>query len=1168
MVDEINDLTNQFYHIFFSPNVKGHRDSDYRPMETQYASYTNFLSNLGKMFEARDKEFFRRDIGGVLVTGEIVISNFRLEAQRLCDDTPMTPRMARLTGSTLNCEGIGDVKQIMRVIRYKEGISSDERIEEVQEYVIAEDTNSKILTIPLMVMEGGRTSLNLQDRNDYSPMEFGGYFIIKGNEKIASNSTSMVPNRPKIYVDGKTFRLYMKSYQERKQVQFLSLKVNLRPSNIITFSSQKLNDVNAVVLMRWFGLSDRMIFDLLVQQDERLAGLAEKWIADSRAQGDDLAHIKSKTVQKSEQKLNKVREESEVSMQEYFENGFLPHLNTASLSEKAIYLCYLVRKLLVCTATNSSNRYYDKDSLIGKQFLTVGYYLKTIVQNSLLKILRKNTDLFRLYAEETPHAIYNLINHKSIADIRNILGSFTTAEITNDLGVLVSLGTFTNHPVITNIERYSQFSFVYAARKIHKTLRQPKQTITKMLDARDFHVSHVGFIDPNETPEHGANVGLTLSLAMVASISCISTEEEQEVFKAIVDFIKSEDHGMVNLDNPNQKFTLIVESKIIGFVQADRAYDLYILLRHKKRSGAFRRDDIGIIYDFAEREIRVNIYEGRLIKPLLIFGSDGLHLALEELSIPDKVRFAECQSFTEMCSAFPHVFEFVDAEQFAYSMVCLDFPMLVSNRQVYETLQKNNHASTGEFVRFELMEAPSEYLNSLITLAMIAPNFIMGTRVIFGTSQLRAFAGISTPDYKNTLANSMFMPGPEQPLLSSEVFEHTRISKAGYGHNAMVALGEYFGYQKDDSLIVKRSSVERGFLLTELTKKAIKQIDVSNETNSLATCIRITDNYDKLNSRGVCDVGTVVVAGDVMVKNIVPISKQTTTGEIITVDNSEVYNHNFPGRVCSHVINQQTNKKEHRIQTNSFKPPVPGDKLGTRSAQKGTICNLFADHLLPYDENGSSPDIIANPLAIPGRKTGSFWIEALINACYLKKGAKPMNFRSFEGSFEDIMAEAKKILGPDLFEVSLYNPITRRACTYKVFYAPVYYGVSRHKVEDKAYGRSKGAVNQITRQANRGRGNGGGLKFGEMERDCLIAQGASACLYSILSDSYDNQTFLYFCTRCKMQARYFRDFFDQEHQLCANCVDGQIEKTHVPYVYQTFTHETLARGIVIGPSFD
>lgn len=1190
-IGKTNDTTkliNHFYDLYMNPSTIKYMDSELRIMDVQYKSYTTFLEELRDILLEDNKVYYEAVQGNIKVVGKIKISNIRMEPPKASNDVIMTPRMAHNTGSTLAFDVYADIRQVIEYQKLSQdsfnsklstskGKSTTTENNVVEEYLIAEDKNSKLLSIPMMIMEGGRTVLTMNERSEYSPIEYGGYFIIKGNVKIAINCTGMVPNRPRISEKDDVFKLYMRSIGDSKQNQFISIRVNTKVENIVTFSSQMLHDINIFVLIRYCGISDKGIHELITNKDRSLYAIVEKCINDSYnlKESDDVKHLAAKSSMYDTRSARNAAAggtssfgyNKHTSLLDYMEREFLPHLNTMDLRRKGIYLCYLTKKLLLCVISGSSTRYYDKDSFLGKQFLTIGYYLKDIVKSTLNKIMNKNIEYFKQSIGVSSSSLTNLISKGRTDEIRNLLNTFTTSEITNDIGVLVSIGKFSHYSVIVNCERYSVFLIPHTARKINKTLRQPKQGITKMLDARNFHVSSVGFTDPNETPEHGANAGLTLSMSLVATISCVTDKQERLVFDKINEFYMSVKEGLsVDPISDIDKFVFIIESKLVDFIRADRAHTFYEQLRYEKRKGSFIENDMGIIFDYCEKEIRINTFSGRLTKPLLIFDKTGLSLECENMSSSQVNEFLNLKSYTDVYERFPHIFEVVDIEQFAYSMVCQDMQTLVTNLDKYK--HHLNTATTlptyiGLYSKFSLMEAPGNLIYSLNATSMSFPNMMQGTRVIFGTSQTKQTASFSTGDFKNSMGNGLFMPAPEKPLIVTKAFSYTRIPNIGFGINGIMAIIPFYGDEKDDAVILKQSSVHRGFLTTETSKKYVKQIDVSNETNSEKNCIRIVFNYDKLNDHGYVDIGTVVEKDDVLIKNIVPISKKESTGELITIDNSQEYQHSYPGKVVSHAINHQTNKKEHRMQINSFKPMIAGDKIGTRTAQKGTVSRLVADHLLPYDSDGVRPDIICNPLAIGNRKTSPFWLEALIMECIAERNGELIDFDSFTGTFDDIIKYAKELLGDRLGEKTLYNPITHKKVLSYVIMGGMYYSASKHKVADKAYGRSQGKRNEITRQANGGKSKGGGVKFGEMDRDCVIGHGASNTLLDILSDPYDSLAYMYFCDRCKGPARFNRDVFGYERYLCIHCKTSNISKFCMPYVIHTLNLENMSRGQLI-----
>jgi len=126
----------------------------------------------------------------------------------------------------------------------------------------------------------------------------------------------------------------------------------------------------------------------------------------------------------------------------------------------------------------------------------------------------------------------------------------------------------------------------------------------------------------------------------------------------------------------------------------------------------------------------------------------------------------------------------------------------------------------------------------------------------------------------------------------------------------------------------------------------------------------------------------------------------------------------------------------------------------------------------------------------------------------------------------------------------MYNGQTGEQIETSIFIGPVFYQRLKHMVRDKQHSRSIGPMVNLTRQPAEGRSRDGGLRFGEMERDCMVSHGASRFTRGRLYDASDKYQ-VNVCKKCGMIASYNDKM--QIH-LCKTC-DNRVDFSYVEIPY-------------------
>jgi DNA-directed RNA polymerase II subunit RPB2 len=345
----------------------------------------------------------------------------------------------------------------------------------------------------------------------------------------------------------------------------------------------------------------------------------------------------------------------------------------------------------------------------------------------------------------------------------------------------------------------------------------------------------------------------------------------------------------------------------------------------------------------------------------------------------------------------------------------------------------------------------------------------------------------------------------------------------------------YTGYNQEDSILLNEGSLQRGMFQTtyyhsydfeeDALEMGSREGDSRNpvvvrtaEFGNVATDPKYREtvsrkegyDYSKLDSDGIIRAGESVTEKTILVGKVQP--KTNSSGTVVGyTDVSEVPKRGQVGTVDA--VYRYVNRdglRAVKVRVAEHRVPVLGDKFSARHGQKGTCGLRIAEEDMPYTSAGIRPDMIVNPHAFPSRMTIGQFIEAMSTKLGVEMGAI---VDSTPFSTQNRVAETSELLlkagfHPYGHEV-LYNGQTGEMMEAEIFMAPTYYIRSKLMVEDKINFRATGPKKLLTHQPVEGRANEGGLRIGEMERDCLITHGVSKFLNESLMERSDKTELLF-----------------------------------------------------------
>jgi len=996
------------------------------------------------------------------------------------------------------------------------------------------------------------------------PLDPGGYFVVRGAEKVILVQEQLSKNRILVDYDrkGMLCASITSSTHERKS----KTHVGLRAGRLYLRHNSLADDVPLAVALKGLGVeSDRdavalvgpeaTLQQLLAASVEEAAALgvrtqqqALEWIGPRvriprRPFGGNMGApgtgTGTGTGTASAGTGTHARRPPAEEARELLTDLVIPHVavHPLNLVPKAQCLALMARRVLQCMAGEGDVD--DRDYVGNKRLELAGQLLALLFE-----------DLFKRFNSDLKRAIDKVLARQNRAqefDAARLL-SLQTALVTQGLERAIATGNWSvkrfrmERAGITQV--LSRLSYVAALGMMTRMTSQFEKT-RKVSGPRSLQPSQWGMLCPSDTPE-GEACGLVKNLALLTHVT--TDEEERPIRRALallgVEECAQRTGAAWAAIHQERTCMVFLNGVLVGVAcDATRLVRSFRVLRRAGRISAF----VGVSMDARQRAVFVSSDSGRICRPLLIVDA----------------RTGEPR--------------FTDAHGVAVGAGRMSFDACLRAGLVeYVDVNEENDTTIAVYER--------DIVRGLHTHLEIEPATILGAvaglipfpdhnqsprntyQCAMGKQAIGAIAYNQLQRFDSLLYLLVY---PQRPLVSTRTIRLIHYDRLPAGQNASVAVMSYSGYDIEDALVLNRASLDRGFARCQVLKKfatTLKKYADGSYDRVVPAAVdpgtgQVPLRFDVLEPDGIGGVGERLLPNQVYVNKQMPVAGGGGGGGVVGGDLSAdafrpaplSYKGALPGYLDRVILSTSDDQVLVKALVRQTRRPELGDKFSSRHGQKGVCGLIVAPEDLPFSDRGIVPDIVMNPHGFPSRMTVGKMIELLAGKAGVLTG-RPQCGTAFGGSrVRDVAAmlvdAGYAYSGKDYLTCG----ITGQPLSAYIFAGPVYYQKLKHMVLDKMHARARGPRAVLTRQPTEGRSRDGGLRLGEMERDCLIGYGASALLIERLllaSDAFDVAV----CERCGLLG------YAGWCNLCKS--SAAVASIKIPYACKLLFQELMSMNIV------